>query len=355
MKPVAIISDVHAHNWSAFSHTLKDGLNSRLVDIIKEVNRAAEHVRKAGGNTVFIAGDLFHVRGEIKPSVMNPISGLFKHLCEQGIKFHVIPGNHDLEGKHSSELGNAISSLKQNGFNVYNEPTMVQLTGSGHRWLMMPWMPSSKDLIEKLEELPIDERIDTTVICHTGINGVIFGMPDHGIDAKTISELGYQRIYAGHYHNHKSFEGDKVVSIGATTHQTWSDVNSKAGYIITDEEDTSFRFFESDAPSFVNLDGNNLPDDIEDAVKGDFVRVQLSEATPQDISDMKVELEGYGALGSIFNVAAVAKTAERGTAVKTTGSLEETIGTYVEDTHDEDKDLITAECLSILTEARSAD
>lgn len=352
MKPVAIISDIHAHNWSAFSTTMKDGLNSRLVDIIKEVNNAVEYLRSVGGDTVFIAGDLFHVRGEIKPSVMNPLAGLFKHLCAEGIKFHVIPGNHDLEDSKTSQLGNAIASLEQENFHVYNETTFLAL--DGHVWMFLPWCASYADLLKYLEAYPVVERANTSVICHAGINGVIMGMPDHGIDAGTLAKLGYHRIYAGHYHNHKTFEGDKIVSVGAATHQTWSDVGSLAGYIITNERDTEFTFVEGGAPKFIDLNGDDLPDDIEAAVKGNFVRVKLNEATADQVADIKEELTGYGAKGHLVNVNSVATTAERGTAVKTTGTLEETIGTYVDDKHEDNADLITAECLSVLTEARSA-
>ena len=47
-----------------------------------------------------------------------------------------------------------------------------------------------------------------------------------------LAKLGFRRVFAGHYHHHCSFEDGKVWSIGATTHQTASDIGTKAGFLL---------------------------------------------------------------------------------------------------------------------------
>ncbi len=42
--PYAVISDTHNHNWSAFSETTPENVNSRLQIILNETMRAAEEV-----------------------------------------------------------------------------------------------------------------------------------------------------------------------------------------------------------------------------------------------------------------------------------------------------------------------
>src|ERR1700710_1513552 len=103
MKPYGLISDTHCHGWAAFSKTGDDLVNSRLTTILDEIERCAVEVSKAGGDTIYHGGDLFHVRGSIEPSVLNPTRARFELIYKTyGVKFRLLPGNHDLEFKHST-------------------------------------------------------------------------------------------------------------------------------------------------------------------------------------------------------------------------------------------------------------
>ena len=88
-----IISDTHCHNWSTFATVGVDGVNTRLSIILKEIKRAAEEVKKAGGKRLFHAGDLFHVRGSVAPSVLNPTLKYFEQIIEMGVEPVIICGN----------------------------------------------------------------------------------------------------------------------------------------------------------------------------------------------------------------------------------------------------------------------
>ena len=142
-KPYAIISDIHFHNWQAFSKVGEDGINNRLQYLLDEVKRAADELIKEGGNTLFVAGDLFHVRGSIAPSVLNPVLDLFQSISDRGVFTFIIPGNHDLEGKHSSDIGNAVRALKSiHSISVIEKPEAFATS----KVIMLPW-------VEDLEEL----------------------------------------------------------------------------------------------------------------------------------------------------------------------------------------------------------
>ncbi len=75
MKPYGLISDCHFFNWSAFSSVDADGRNTRLMGLLNEVKRCAQEVLAAGGDTIYIAGDVFHVRGNIAPYRVEPNDG----------------------------------------------------------------------------------------------------------------------------------------------------------------------------------------------------------------------------------------------------------------------------------------
>ena len=147
-----IINDLHLHNWSAFSHVNVIGFNNRLTQILNEIKRAAEEVKECGGDTLYIAGDIFHVQGKITPSVLNPTTDFFRQIVEE-MKMNVpaIPENHDLENRDSDGLGNAIRALEGAGVDVCDEITVF--SEDSNKVVMVPWYSSIADLKEAIKRI----------------------------------------------------------------------------------------------------------------------------------------------------------------------------------------------------------
>lgn len=106
--PFGVCSDAHLHNWSAFSQTNTNGINSRLANILDQIYYAAQDTLAAGGKRLYITGDLFHVRGSVSPTVLNPAIDLFRKIYKElGIETRILTGNHDLESRDgdSDRLG----------------------------------------------------------------------------------------------------------------------------------------------------------------------------------------------------------------------------------------------------------
>jgi len=353
MSPYAILSDLHAHSWSAFSHVGEDGVNSRLVQILNELDRACEAVLAAGGNQVFIAGDLFHVRGKIEPSVLNPVKERFRYWVEQRlVEFHIIPGNHDLENKESDGIGNAVRALDDGAsIIVYDEPVAIQMDERGRTVVMIPWCSSLADLREKLAHNWGYGFTDLTdVIIHAPLNGVIKGIPDKGLDPAELSAMGFRNVFVGHYHNHKE-AAPNVYSIGATTHQTWSDIGTKAGFLIVSDEGVKWHC--TNAPMFIELTGEEDDDDVPLKVDGHYVRVKMGEAKPGEINAIKKELADMGALGVVVH-AITTKTPTRTTAtVKAGASIEESVTEFIDHKAFEESAKVKAFCHDVLSEARA--
>lgn len=76
--PYGVISDPHYHKWDSFSTTDADGLNSRLAIQLEATKEAAIAMKKAGCSHMLVAGDTFHVRGTVSPTVYVPASALPK-------------------------------------------------------------------------------------------------------------------------------------------------------------------------------------------------------------------------------------------------------------------------------------
>lgn len=328
-RPYAILSDIHAHSWSMFAKTNEDGVNSRLQIIIDEIDRAATELDRLGGHEIILAGDLFHVRGSIDPEVFNPVHAKIQKLCEEGFHFRAIPGNHDLKGKETTELGNAIQTLGAlEGFQVISAASFVPLCDEGV--MMLPWCSKTEDLKAKAVKLAATKGGVSTIdlIIHAGIDGVLPGLPDHGLTAEEIASWGFRRVFAGHYHNHKVLEGGKVISIGATTHQTFGDVGTKAGFLLVWPDRIEYRA--SHAPQFVDLTADTDPDEIPLLVDGNYVRVRGLKMTDVEVNQMREELVKMGAKGTSFQVAREVTTARTGGKPAKAKRLEELVAAYID-------------------------
>lgn len=348
-----LLSDLHNHDWSIYSTTNPDGVNSRLRLTLDEMVRAAKELLKAGGRTLVIAGDIFHVRGSLDPEVLNPVQETFRRIMDLGVEILAIPGNHDLKGKETTELGSAIQTLAETfsaegSIQVFNAP---QLVFGPHPMAFIPWASTTAALIKQAEGLAhqaANDLKDFDLIIHAGIDGVLSGMPDHGLTAKILAGLGFKRVLAGHYHNHKDL-GDGVFSIGATTHQTWSDIGSRAGFLLVD--DTDVHFNDTMAPKFIDITGMT-EDDIELTAPDNYVRFRGGAMKEDEIKELRQFLAGTGAKGISIQVTKQ-NTVARSAAPKSGTTLEKSVADFVDGSKDIpanlDRNAIKLECADILS------
>ena len=298
MIPYGVISDSHLHKWSVFSHVLPTRINSRLQGILDEIWRAAVAVRDAGGDTLIHCGDIFHVRGSIAPSVLNPAQDLFARIrTELGVQVIALAGNHDLEDNDSNALGNAAESLRGAGVQVISRR---YIDHENHR-LFVPYFHSQKQVRTEIEDWRVEAELndmfdisDWTLFLHAPLNGVIAGIPDNGFSARELADYGFKAVFCGHYHHHCVFDGN-VCSVGPVTHQTFSDVGNKAGFVIVDGDTLSHH--PSNAPRFV--DWQSDWDELEEIehIQGNYVRAKLESATNEEVEEVRAYLTERGAAG----------------------------------------------------------
>lgn len=300
----AVLADIHAYGSTIYSGTESDGVNTRLKIILDEMERAASQLIAEGGKVMFIAGDIFHTRGAIDPEVLNPLRATVEKILAQGIDIYAIPGNHDLKSPDSRALSSQIQNLAQisisgGEFKVFN--TVSSRVFDGQWFGFVPWRNSIDDLKKDLTALQGPKTAEMHVFIHAGIDGVLSGMPAHGLTDGDLAAYGFKRIYAGHYHNHVVFPGDKVVSIGATTHHNWGDVGTRAGFLIVDTDADTVTFHDSRAPKFVDLTGlDELEMELE--CKGNYVRFRGPTMTQLEINELRDQFRKWGALGVSIEV-----------------------------------------------------
>lgn len=348
IKHYGIISDTHHHQWSAFSTALYNGVNSRLQATLDETARCAAEVLEAGGDTIIHGGDLFHVRGSIAPSVLNPTMDLYRDLIDnKDMKIVILAGNHDLEGKDAARVSSAITALEGVGCQIVSDAGKP-LFFEG-KWLV-PWHQNIAELKAVIEAIPPEHKSAYDLVIHAPIDEVIVGIPSHGLDAKYLASLGFGRVFSGHYHHHKQFEGG-VYSIGALTHHSWSDVGSKAGFLIVGDD---VKWRASRAPSFVEITAETDPDDIALIVDGNYVRAKINTSKSADVEDTRQFLLDSGAKGVIIIVEKDTTVSKRtdGTVIKSGATLDQSVNDYINAQKFANPKDLGVLCDSILKEAR---
>lgn len=352
MKPYGLMADLHLHRWSSFATEGPDGVNSRLTALLGEIRRCAQEVANKGGNTIVMAGDVFHVRGSVAPSVLNPAIDCLDAIHNQfGTRFIIIPGNHDLEGRNSTRIGSAVTALSRDFVAIENETSHCEDIAA----TLIPWFESVDALKKELELHAPISGASWDAIIHAPIDGVIAGLPGHGLTPEYLAGLGYRRIFAGHYHHHRAFEGG-AVSIGALAHHTWSDVGSRAGFLIVEPGSEHFAWRKSHLPEFIDLtklmETEEITlEDIPLMVDGHYVRMRVEASKAKEVEEARVELLGYGAKAVLIQAEPKppAETVRAGHTVSAGASLETSVSDFVRGMKEvKNPSAVTAAALAVL-------
>ena len=363
MTKYVVISDIHAHNWSLFSSTLPSGVNSRLQFILDEMERAAELGLKENAQFMVIAGDLFHLRGVIDPEVLNPVRSTIENILHK-MDILAIPGNHDLKSRDTKELSSAIQNMngwaikgddgQTRSFRVINKPTALDFKGA--KLGFVPWCYEKEGVLEGLNYLksqPEHEKMD--VFIHYGIDGVLPIISGDELTPKELIDFGFNRVFAGHYHNHKTFHGG-ICSIGAIAHHNWGDINSRAGFLIIDSDDKDILYIPSKAPNFVDISGMD-EDSLIMSCQGNYVRYRGEEMSSLKITELRTALTDYGACGvSIEAPKTVGSLRSKASTTKAV-SIETAVQNYIDTlTIDPaiDSAKLKSEAVEVLNESRLA-
>lgn len=354
MKPYAILSDLHFHGWSAFASVDAGGVNSRLLGLTNEVRRAAHELREAGGNTMVLSGDIFHTRGSVEPVVFNMVQDVFREVTASGINVIAIPGNHDLATKDTARLHNAAAALADCGVTMVHNPEGQSFIDpeTGHEIRLIPWHEDLSVLRMHIEDTTGKVvRAKTDLILHAPVDGVIKGIPDHGLDPEWLAGLGYRNIFAGHYHHHKEC-APGVWSVGALAHHTWNDVGTKAGFLLVGE---SVLWRKSRLPAFIDVTEETSHEELAMLVDQNYARAKVSGATLKEVEELRAFLIEAGAAGVIIQSIKEPAKVREGKVVKSGESLTESIGSYVTklDLDKEMNALVAKECREILIDAEA--
>ena len=237
-------------------------------------------------------GDTFDRRRYISFTSLKAAKAMFfDPLKENGIKTHMIVGNHDAVYKNTIEL-NSIYLLLQEYDNVieYEKPTDVQIGGCDI--LMLPWICAGN---QQETMLAIEHTKAQIVMSHLELKGFEF-MRGHimhdGMDHKVFDK--FDMVCSGHYH-HKSTEGN-INYLGCPYEMTWQDYQDEKGFHVFDTETRELTRVANPYNMFYKLWYDDQEMDFEDIAKIDFdqykdsfVKVIIKNKTNPYLFDSYIE------------------------------------------------------------------
>lgn len=292
MSKIAIFSDAHFNNWKSHATTLPNGTNSRLQETANVVTKIFEKAIAMGCTGVAFGGDLFHVRGNLRPSIANMVSAIFATYAHNGIEIAIIPGNHDMEdyrfGATSCDFLNYIK-----GVTVHKAPSVEDFCG--HIMFFCPYIHDSEDFKANLQEAQEGHGFEVALI-HQGIDNFKMDatMPDTGISAPWLKKTaGGAWVFAGHYHVPQ--QNGHIVSIGSTQHQSFADCGTGGrGFWVFDGVGAEFVPIES--PEFLIVEAESKRDIKSHAknICGNHVRITTTAA--KAVEGLREAALSHGAL-----------------------------------------------------------
>ncbi len=284
--PYLLVSDTHYHPWSQFSTITPAGINSRLQELLDETIRAAEELKERGGHLMIHAGDVFHVRGVLTPTCLNSVCETYRKIKEMGISIYAISGNHDLEWEQWARISSAVTTLGSEVITPnekYGQVFRLSYFEEMPNIFLFHWNPDYEMLLESMKEIADTVPGKKDAIIHAPVEGVL-SIPGKAISVESLVDIGFDRVFAGHYHNHKDLGGG-VYSIGALSHYTWGDVGSKPGYVFVYPDRVEYRAGRT--PRFVDIPLGIDDSELFDLADGNYVRFSTEETEPKRLAEIQ--------------------------------------------------------------------
>lgn len=279
-----VIADPHFHNWSAYSQDI-DGINSRLLYTVNAFREAADFALQRD-KIMFIAGDMFHTRGQIKPSVYNIVKKLINEYTDKGLSVFMLAGNHDCETINAEQNKTALDSLATENCIVFsNMPCVVNF--STYSVFFIPWIEDVNKLKDSIESLREQMKPNDILLIHAVVDGVTSKV-GNGLDPEWLYNLPCKLVLAGHLHKPSDYK-DKVYSIGSLTHQTFADSGNVNGFIEITPKFSVIRH-ETKAPKFVDINKIDNSLMFAKSIKGNIVRCTLENVEEKDKKEIEKKL-----------------------------------------------------------------
>lgn len=289
---ILVTADWHFHPFKAFSRIGEDGVNSRLADIARAWGWCLEQAKNEGCEVMCVAGDLFHVRGQLKPSVVNVVLKCISDTVDRyGMPLVMVPGNHDMEDFRGGPTAVDVFGGMPRVYVLRDRTIEI----NGVKFLGIQYRQDVNEFLRVARELREEHDLQpgrSVVLCHQGLDDVAeAGMPATGLYANKLRDIfgADVPVFSGHYHN--PWRRGEVVQVGAPIQHSFSSEGRRSGCWMYDTKKGSWHIANVFSPRFVTLTKGK----IEAAWgEGDFIRIIAPDKKEADLAADFVLKRGAG-------------------------------------------------------------
>lgn len=358
---IALISDIHVHNWQEFSEPGERG-PTRLLDCVQTLRDVRDHCVDHGVGVVVIGGDLFHKRGVLYTQAYNLVVEELAQMKRDSVTVFMVDGNHD----HADKAGrvHAVSALASAGLvqsidiaygfenwhiSSDDDSDTLVITGmsycDGRDRFEQRLEAAGKEYAEEYDGEP---RI---FVFHHGFKDARVGTAleyqvKEEIDSTVLKTHAFDYAFSGHYHTRQRIGAlANGTYIGSPLEHMRGDGGTHKGFMVYDSNTKRADVVKLDRPRFVKLTQAQVDDKDYGIVQGNFVDVQL-EDMPKKPDSLLAAIRKAGARG--VKLVPVRKTKASPTATRLAIDLTMDTKTVLETYVDHTKpDLDRAEVLRV--------
>lgn len=297
-----IIGDVQAHAWKSYPSTDANGVNLRLLDHSRELNRLAVLAVKNRVDAVVVLGDIFEARNAIEVPVLNQMYYAFRTFSDGGVRVILLVGNHDRTGtgaEHALEIFKSFCD-------VVDVPMTFPFDGGDA--VAIPYHPDPKVIDASIKECVTEDT--QLLFMHCAVrslpmpNGKLWG---EGISLEAIPR--HVTCLLGHYHKFAELRTGKVFYVGSLLQEDRSDAGTVKYYAVYDsskERRKRLRFIPTQGPRFVSLaveqHMRGFYNGHSELISGNFVTVSSIPPGVTDLGAVETAIREQGAREVLFAV-----------------------------------------------------
>ncbi|ADJ53150.1 recombination exonuclease [Brochothrix phage BtpYZU04] len=283
-----VFSDFHAHRFTEFAQPTETGINTRVQAMLTTLEKVYQIAEEKGADVLF-AGDLFHKRGAVDTSIFNLV---FNIIAKQTVQTVLLRGNHDSVNNSLYSDSSLVPFSALPNVTVVEKPSVVSVYDA--KIVCVPY----GDEIAEMKTF-IKENDGDILLAHIGVDGSTTGRYSHTLEgAFSVNDLrpkDFKYVALGHYHK-RQFLGPtrNVFYVGNTVQTSFSDEGQDKGVMFIDTDiGGEPEFIPIANPAFMTLTEDNLPENIEEVLANNFVRLQASAETVAQLTTSSSDSEDF--------------------------------------------------------------
>ncbi|QKE56344.1 recombination exonuclease [Bacillus phage YungSlug] len=296
MKAICF-GDLHAHMFTDFSEIDEITGNSRFTHVMSCFDAMEDYALENNIKYILFAGDMFHKRVTINTTVFNFVYNRVSDMTQKGLRFIMIPGNHDQVSNEDFPQHSLETFKEIEGVVVLDRFGSYMISDYEKPYYVFP-VPYSKNAemvkkeIEKYAYETTNNGIEkqSILLGHLGLSGAFVGKSNYAMaDAFTVEDL-FPHAFAfgvfGHFHRGQELGGYfNFFYTGAPLQHNFGDEGQDKGFTVIDLVTQTKEFVPIDTPQFITVTSEELDDLDKAKLEGNFVRYKIDADKVEDLTE----------------------------------------------------------------------